>query len=86
MEYKCPKCLGWDDGFLIEDGKINCDYCGYSGKLKEFEAKSYHLYIRSVIRVIAFDEKDAKRELKEGGFMEDFPYFDKLIKIEKGSE
>lgn len=83
QEYKCPKCLGWDDGFPKTIEGLKCNWCGYIGKLKEFEAKSYHLHIQSILRVIAFDEKDAKKELEKGGFMEEFPYFDKIIKIEE---
>lgn len=79
QEYKCPKCFYWDDGFPIEKKRIECNGCGYIGDLKEFEAKSYNFYVQSIIRVIAFDKEDTKKELES--FMEDLPYFDKLIKI-----
>lgn len=78
-EYKCPKCFMWDDGFPIEDKKIKCSNCNYLGTIDEFKAKSYNFYVQSIIRVIAFDKEDAKKELES--FMEDLPYFDKLIKI-----
>jgi len=73
----------WDDGFPIKENKIECSNCGYIGKLKEFEAKSYLCYVQAIVRVIAFDEKDAKKEFDIIEEEDLEPYFDKLIKIEE---
>lgn len=80
MEYKCPKCHVWNDIKKETIYLIKCAICGYIGNYIEFEAKSYILHVQSTIQVIAFDEKDAKKELES--FMDDLPFFDKLIKIE----
>lgn len=84
QEYKCPKCGMWDDGFPITNGKMECDGCGYIGKLKEFEAKRYHCYAQIIIDVIAFNEEDAKKEfgyIKKDDDVDLESCFDKLIKI-----
>ena len=84
QEYKCPKCLVWDDGFPIKDGKMNCNCCNYWGKLKEFEAKRYFCYAQVIVVVIGFNKEDAKKEfdiiIKEGS-VDLESSFDKLIKI-----
>ena len=80
MNYKCPKCHMWNGIKKETMYLIKCTNCDYTGNFIEFEAKKYILYIQSTIRVIAFDEKDAKKELES--FMDNLPFFDKLIKIE----
>ena len=80
QEYKCPKCSIWEIGDIIENNGIKCSNCGYIGTIKEFEAKRYHFYAQVIVVVIAFNEKDAKKEFEL--LKDDFvPYFDKLIKI-----
>lgn len=82
-EYKCPKCKVWEIGNLIENNKMKCLNCGYIGIEKDFKAKSYLFYTQSIIRVIAFNDEDAKNEFES--MKEDFvPYFDEIIKIEEG--
>ena len=88
QEYKCPKCLVWDDGFPIKDGKMNCNCCNYWGKLKEFEAKRYNCYVQIIIAVIAFNEEDAKKEfdiIVKDNVLDLESCFDKLIKIEEAN-
>lgn len=80
MEYKCPKCLTWNNIKRKTTYLVQCTSCDYTTNIIEFEAKSYILHVQSAIKVIAFDEKDAKRELES--FMCNLPFFDKLIKIE----
>jgi len=86
MEYKCPKCLVWDDGFPIEDGKKGCTCCGYTGDLKEFEAKKYDVYIQTIIQIVAFNKKDAKKETElyfRYAIEDEKLNIDKIIKIEE---
>jgi hypothetical protein len=55
---KCPKCSCYTDN-------NPCDCCGYEGKDTEFKAKRYKLRVSISIKVIAFNEKDLKRELED---------------------
>lgn len=81
-EYKCPECSMWDNGFLKEGDKMRCSECDYLGTVKEFTAKKYNFHVQSIVKIVAFDENDAKEEFEL--FKEDFePYFHKVIKIEE---
>lgn len=57
--YKCPKC-GYTDA---EPGY--CDNCGYKGEVGGFKAKEYIGTFKVKLYVVAYNKKDAKKELNE---------------------